>query len=142
MIKASYIVIVLVAVYLLYNLDQQKIQQKVTAVDQSGEGLYKQFCLSCHQPDGNGVRGMYPPLAGNPTITGPADSVITIVLKGLQGPIEVNGREYNQVMPAQDYLTDKQIADILTFIRSSWGNKAGPVKQEQVAKIRKTAKKP
>jgi mono/diheme cytochrome c family protein len=140
MIKASYLLFLLIPGYLLYSQYQQKVQPQKSSGDQSGEALYKQYCLTCHQPDGNGVRGMFPPLAGNPVITGPADTVIKVVLKGLQGPIEVNGREYNQVMPAQDYLTDKQIADILSFIRSSWGNKAPVVKPEQVAKIRKEKK--
>ncbi len=122
--------------------DQKKtIQQKTEKPDQSsGDQLYIKYCLTCHQPDGNGVRGMYPPLAGNQKITGPTSDLITIVLFGLEGPIEVNGREYNQVMPAQGYLEDKQIADVLTYIRRSWGNKATPVKSQEVAKIRKAGK--
>jgi len=110
------------------------------AADQSGQQLYIKYCLTCHQADGAGVRGMFPPLAENEKITGSSKDLITIVLFGLEGPIEVNGKEYNQVMPAQDYLEDKQISDILTFIRTSWGNKASPVKPEEVEKIRKEGK--
>lgn len=108
----------------------------------TGEQLYAKYCLACHQADGNGVRNLFPPLAGNEKITGSPKDPITIVLFGLTGPIEVNGKEYNQVMPAQDYLTDKQIADVLTFIRSTWGNKASSVKPEDVGKIRKAGKPP
>jgi mono/diheme cytochrome c family protein len=117
-------------------------QNSKPASGQSGPELFKTYCLSCHQADGNGVRGMYPPLAGNEVVTGPSEKVITIVLFGLEGPIEVNGREYNQLMPSQDYLSDKQVADVLTYVRNSWGNKADQIKPEQVNKIRKMGKKP
>lgn len=106
----------------------------------TGQAEYSKYCLTCHQQDGNGVRSQFPPLAGNEVITGPADSLIRIVLFGLEGPITVKGLEYNQLMPAQDYLTDQQIADVLTYIRSSWGNKAAAVKPEEVAELRKAGK--
>lgn len=108
----------------------------------TGEEEYSKYCLACHQADGNGVRGQFPPLAGNDAITGPADTLIRIVLFGLEGPITVNGQEqnYSQAMPPQDYLTDEQIADVLSFIRNSWGNKAPSVKPENVGEIRKAGK--
>jgi len=106
----------------------------------AGEDEYLKYCLTCHQADGNGVRGQFPPLAANGLVTGSADSLVKIVLFGLEGPIIVNGQQYNQLMPAQDYLTDKQIADVLTYIRSSWGNKADPVSPDLVAEIRKKGK--
>lgn len=106
----------------------------------TGDQLYTKYCLTCHQADGKGVRNMFPPLSGNQKITGPSDDLIKIVLFGLQGPITVNERDYNQPMPAQGYLTDKQISDILTYIRSSWENKAPPIKPEEVSKIRSAGK--
>ncbi|HLP74525.1 MAG TPA: cytochrome c [Bacteroidales bacterium] len=107
-----------------------------------GSDVYTKYCLACHQPDGNGMKGMFPPLAGNDKIKGPANELIPIVLFGLEGTITVNGQEqnYNQVMPAQDYLTDQQIADVLTYIRSSWGNKAPSVSPDEVGEIRKKGK--
>jgi mono/diheme cytochrome c family protein len=96
--------------------------------------------MTCHQADGKGVRGMFPPLAGNAKITGPSSDIITIVLFGLQGPITVNERDYNQPMPAQGYLNDIQIADILNYVRNSWGNKAQPITPRDVGKIRKLGK--
>jgi mono/diheme cytochrome c family protein len=105
-----------------------------------GNQLYIKHCLQCHQNDGKGVRGMFPPLAGNDKIKGPAADIIKIVLFGLEGPITVNERDYNQPMPPQAYLTDKQIADILSYIRNSWGNKAPYVTQADVGKVRKLGK--
>jgi mono/diheme cytochrome c family protein len=119
----------------LQNKSATKTGEQLT-----GHQLFSKYCLSCHQADGAGVRNMFPPLAGNEKITGPSNDLIRIVLFGLEGPIEVNGRAYNQVMPAQDYLNDKQIADVLTYIRNTWGNKASPVKPDEVAKVRKLGK--
>jgi mono/diheme cytochrome c family protein len=102
--------------------------------------LYAKQCLTCHQANGGGVPGMFPPLAGNAKITGPSSDLIRIVLFGLKGPVTVNGKDYNQLMPAQGYLSDKQIAELLTYIRSSWGNKASSVSAEEVGKIRKQGK--
>jgi cytochrome c len=104
----------------------------------TGMQLYSKYCLTCHQTDGTGVRGMFPPLAGNDKVTGAPAELIRIVLFGLQGPVKVNGRDYNQPMPPQGYLSDKQIADILNFIRNNWGNKAPQIKPETVGKERKS----
>jgi mono/diheme cytochrome c family protein len=106
-----------------------------------GSQLYAKYCLTCHQVNGKGVRHMFPPLAGNEKITGKADDLIKIVLFGLQGPITVNETDYNQPMPPQAYLNDKQISDILTYIRSSWGNNAPPILASNVEKIRKQGNK-
>jgi mono/diheme cytochrome c family protein len=105
-----------------------------------GNQLYIKHCLQCHQTDGKGVRGMFPPLAGNEKIKGPATDIIKIVLFGLEGPITVNERDYNQPMPPQAYLTDKQIADILSYIRNSWGNQASNITPADVEKVRKPGK--
>jgi mono/diheme cytochrome c family protein len=102
----------------------------------AGQIEYNKLCLACHQQDGMGVRRQFPPLAGNELVQTQADSVIKVVLLGLQGPVTVNGQQYNQVMPAQSQLTDQQIADILTYIRSSWGNNAPAVSVEEVRKVR------
>lgn len=106
----------------------------------SGSQLYTKHCVTCHQADGKGVRNMFPPLSGNAKVTGNPEDIIKIVLFGLEGPITVNERDYNMAMPPQSYLTDKQIADILTYIRNSWENKAPPVTAGEVLKIRKTEK--
>ncbi len=115
----------------------KKADSTVARTLKAGEKEYLEYCLTCHQPDGNGVRSQFPPLASNELVKGPADSLIKIVLFGLEGPIIVKGLQYNQLMPAQDYLSDQQIADVLTYIRSSWGNNAEPVAPALVAEIRK-----
>jgi mono/diheme cytochrome c family protein len=121
------------------NYDQQADTTRKAKV-LTGNQLYTKYCMTCHQADGRGVRGMFPPLSGNEKVTGASDEIIRIVLFGMEGPIVVNGRDYNQPMPPQGYLSDKQIADILTYVRSSWDNKASAVSPAEVLKARKLGK--
>jgi mono/diheme cytochrome c family protein len=103
----------------------------------AGESLYGQHCASCHGPQGAGV-GPFPPLAGVEWVTGEEDTTIRILLHGLQGRIEVNDRTYNNVMPAFGRrLGNDEIAALLSYIRSSWGNQAEAVSPEDVSEIRR-----
>jgi len=121
--------------------DNSNITSSGFQADKSeGNQQYAKHCLQCHQTDGKGVRGMFPPLAGNDKIKGPATDIIKIVLFGLEGPLTVNEKDYNQPMPPQAYLTDKQIADIVSYIRNSWGNQASNVTPADVDKVRKLGK--
>lgn len=108
-----------------------------------GKRIYNgPYCAPCHQPSGMGTPGTFPPLAGSEWVTaeGPG-RIIRIVLNGLTGPIEVAGQQYNNTMlPWRDTLKDEEIAAVLTFIRSEWGNKAPPVTPDQVAKVREATK--
>jgi mono/diheme cytochrome c family protein len=109
-------------------------KMKTTKVMASSNGLavYTTNCSTCHQSDGKGAIG--PPLAGNPVVTGDASKVIHIVNTGLTGTISVNGKTFNGTMPAwKGTLSTSDIAAVITYIRSSWGNKAGPVTAAQVA---------
>jgi len=102
-----------------------------------GAKVYAASCSVCHQPNGQGLAGVFPPLAGSDWISGDADILAALVLHGLQGSVVVNGTTYNGVMPPQGgVLEDPQIAAVLTHVRSSWGNKAEPVTAEAVEKIR------
>ncbi len=101
-----------------------------------GKELYAKHCLPCHQAEGSGVPGMFPPLVNTEKVIGQPDSLIRIVLFGLKGPTEVAGQIYTQEMPAAGHLTDPEVAEILTWIRSSWGNKATAVTSKRVAEIR------
>jgi mono/diheme cytochrome c family protein len=101
-------------------------------------------CNTCHQANGVGVPGVYPPLAGSEWVTGSAERVIRIVLYGLQGPIKVKGVEFPGAAPMPSFgkvagsgynWSDDKIAAVLTYIRSEWGNEAGPITPEQVAAI-------
>ncbi|RRB01169.1 cytochrome c [Larkinella rosea] len=101
-----------------------------------GQQVYEQYCLACHQADGGGVPNLNPPLKQSDWVTGDKTRLINVILKGLQEPIEINGDTFDNVMPAHDFLSDKEISDVLTFIRSSFGNKAEAVSAEDVKKVR------
>lgn len=119
--------------------------QKPKAVDMVafGRKQYNLACVTCHQPDGNGQPGMYPPLAGSEWVTGSEERVARIVLHGLTGPITVKGQTFSGAVQMPMFAKggsynwrDDQIAAVLTFIRQEWGNKAGPITPEKVAEIR------
>jgi mono/diheme cytochrome c family protein len=107
----------------------------------AGKRLYNQVCATCHQLNGQGVSGAFPPLAGVDWVTGDEATLIRILLHGLQGPIEVKGNVYNGVMPAFGQgsaynWNDERISHVLTYIRAEWGNAASPITAEQVTAIR------
>lgn len=100
--------------------------------------LYVATCASCHQADGKGVAGSFPPLAGSSIVTGDLALLIHIVKYGLTGPVQVGGMSYNGMMPAwSPQLSDADIASTLTYIRASWGNDASAVTAEQVSAVSK-----
>jgi mono/diheme cytochrome c family protein len=108
------------------------------ALAKLGKRVYTTNCASCHTPTGLGVAGQYPPLAGSSWVTEKPYHLVALVLHGLQGEIVVNGNKYNNAMPAWGkQLNDKQMAAVLTYIRSEWGNKAAPITPAQVAVVRK-----
>ena len=110
-------------------------QGKVNSL--SGQQLYQKYCLTCHQSDGGGVPRMTPPLFGTDYTTGDKKRLISIVLNGLNEPIEVQDENYFSPMASFSYLTDKEIASILTYVRTHFGNKAGPVTDKEVTAVRK-----
>jgi glucose/arabinose dehydrogenase/mono/diheme cytochrome c family protein len=97
-----------------------------------GEKIYRTYCGSCHQRNGEGASGRFPPLAKSPWVTGDKKTLINIVLKGMEGPIEVNGETYNATMPQHSFLSDPQIANVLNFIRQNFENKASEIRAEEV----------
>lgn len=101
-----------------------------------GKRVFDTTCIACHQATGQGVPGQYPPLAGSEWAQGPEERVIRIVLHGLNGPIKVEGKEFNNVMAPLGALRDDQIANAISYVRNSWGNKASIVTADAVAKIR------
>jgi mono/diheme cytochrome c family protein len=99
-----------------------------------GETVYAANCSSCHGVGGTGQPGVFPPLANNPVVTGPADKVIEIVNNGLNSKITVNGSEYQGLMPGwKQPLTPAQIAGVITYIRTTWGNQGSPVTAADVS---------
>ncbi|WP_121354591.1 c-type cytochrome [Flavisolibacter nicotianae] len=105
-----------------------------------GKTVYSQFCLSCHQADGSGVPNMNPPLIKTKWVLGPKTVLIQQVLKGSQGKVEIDGDTFHNTMPAQAQLTDQQIADVLSFVRNSFGNKASMVTPAEVKVVRAKTK--
>ena len=104
-----------------------------------GKKVFSANCQTCHQANGLGVSGQYPPLAGSEFTTGGSRRMAMIVLKGLQGPVTVKGQQFGTAVmqPWDKTLTDKQIADVMTYERTEWGNSASPVTPEQIAAFRK-----
>jgi mono/diheme cytochrome c family protein len=107
------------------------------AVMEAGKAAFMQ-CMACHGADANGVPGLAPPLAGSEWVTGPVENPIRIVLRGLGGPIQVKGVDYNLPAPMMSlaHLPDDQIAAVLTYVRNSFGNKASAVTPDQVKAFR------
>ena len=112
------------------------------AARNKGQQVFNFVCVACHQGNGQGLPGQFPPLAGSEWVqTEGAERVIRIVLNGLSGPIEVKGQSFNNVMPPwKGTLNDEQIAHVLSFVRKEWGNNAGTVTPEEVAKVRQQIK--
>ena len=108
----------------------------LTATLARGQKVYKNVCITCHMADGGGVPNMNPPLIKTEYVLGDKARLAHIVLAGLAEPIEIDGNEYKQHMPAQDYLSDQEIADVLTYVRNSFGNKASLVRAAEVKAVR------
>lgn len=107
----------------------------------AGEKLYKTYCIACHQANGQGLPGAFPPLTKSEYVTGDPTHPIQFVLHGLQGEITVNAQKFNSIMPGLGVtLTDQQISDVLTFVRSAWGNDASAVTPDQVKAVRQEHK--
>ncbi|MFN2377759.1 MAG: copper-containing nitrite reductase [Candidatus Binatia bacterium] len=104
-----------------------------------GERVFNRTCMACHQSNGQGLPAIFPPLAEADYLMADRERAIHIVIKGLQGEIEVNGKKYNQVMTPQN-LADDEIASVLTFVMNSWGNEAEMITPDEVARVRATAK--
>jgi len=102
------------------------------------------MCFTCHQQNGEGLAGQFPPLAGSDWVLGDKSRLIKISMYGLMGEIEVNGVKYNNVMAPPGIppgsLTDEQIANVLTYIRNDWGNSASAVSPDEVATVRASLK--
>ncbi|MCY7349659.1 MAG: cytochrome c [Cytophagaceae bacterium] len=113
---------------------------KSESVADSGKVIYDTYCLSCHQANGAGVPRLNPPLAKTDWVLGDKTRLIGVLLNGLDEEVEINGETYANAMPAHNFLTDKQIADVLTFVRTNFGNQASAVMPEEVKEVRSKKK--
>ena len=102
-----------------------------------GKQVYATTCAACHQATGEGVAGVFPPLVGSEWVTGDESKLALIILHGVTGPIEVAGETYNGMMPPWGgTMKDADIAAVITYVRSAWGNKAAPITAAKVASLR------
>ena len=100
-----------------------------------GKKVFLTSCFACHMPTGEGLPAVFPPLAKSDFLAADKDRAIKIVLKGLIGPITVNGKPFNNMMPPQE-VSDDQAADVLTYVMNSWGNDFGTVMPADVKRVR------
>ena len=110
-------------------------EPEAVLADHPGKKVYDMACLPCHQADGNGVPGMHPPLRQTDWVTGDKERLIRIVVEGMEGEIEVHGQVYNSIMAPLAHLSPREIADVLTYVRGSFGNSASEVTVEEVTEV-------
>ena len=99
-----------------------------------GKKVFLTSCFACHMADGKGLPNVFPPLAGSDFLKADKDRAVRVVTKGLSGPITVNGKPFNNLMPPQQF-SDEQIADVLTYVLNSWGNDFGTVSVADVKRV-------
>lgn len=116
-------------------------ERKQAGAKVDGAALYASLCVACHQASGQGLPGVFPPLAGSEWVQGKDSTVAAILLHGITGELTVKGTKFNGAMPPfKEQLNDDQIAAVLTYIRSQWGNTGAAVEADTVAKVREEHK--
>jgi len=132
----------------LASMEERKSRTYIKTPDEKADNLllkkpldamaiYITHCTGCHQDSGLGEPYRFPPIANSDWVNGPADRLIKVVLQGQQGEILVNGETFNQAMPSFSFLTDAELAEVITFIRTNFGNQAGRIDVGDVEKVRK-----
>ncbi|NEU08464.1 cytochrome c [Flavihumibacter sp. R14] len=140
MIRIKKALLLLILIF-LSRLSQAQEKTAPASPRLTGKAIYTQHCMTCHQVDGAGAQNMIPPLIKTDYVLGDKAQLIKILLNGMNGEIKVNGDMYSNEMPSQAFLTDKEIAAVLTYVRNSFGNKASVVTSGEVKKTRATIKK-
>jgi nitrite reductase (NO-forming) len=102
-----------------------------------GQAVYSRTCIACHQPTGMGIPPVFPPLAGSEWIAKSSSIAVRNITNGMQGPVIVKGMTYNSMMPPVAGLTDKDIADVVTYVNNSFGNTGATVTEAEVTAIKK-----
>jgi nitrite reductase (NO-forming) len=102
----------------------------------AGQELFAGTCSVCHQANGAGLPGVFPPLAKSDFLAADPKRAMDVVLRGLSGKLKVNGADYDSVMPPMNQLTDDEVANILTYVLNSWGNPGGQISTDDVKKHR------
>jgi nitrite reductase (NO-forming) len=101
-----------------------------------GQAVYSRTCIACHQPTGAGLPPVFPPLAGSEWVAMDASVAVRNIVQGMVGPVTVKGATYNGMMPPVGGVTDKDIADVITYVRNSFGNSGAEVTEAEVKAIK------
>lgn len=126
-------------VFMMFACDsKEEIKRKQYYVD--GQALYKTHCANCHQEKGEGLAGLYPPIAGSDFLTKNKELILCSMRNGLMDTITVNGKLYHQPMPANSQLQALDVAEIATFIYNEWGGEKTITEVKDVQKILTTCK--
>ena len=124
----------------LFSCDsQEEVKRKQYYID--GQVLYKTHCANCHQENGQGLAGLYPPIAGSDYLIKNKESILCSMRNGLQDTIVVNGKSYHQPMPANTQLQALDVAEIATYIYNEWGNEKVITDVKTVGKVLEKCKK-
>lgn len=118
------------------KVSHRAVSNSLASSIKRGQLVYNQHCLSCHQVDGGGVPNMNPPLIKTSYILGDRIRLINVVLNGFSQNVDIDGESYSNNMPAHNFLKDQEIADVLTYVRNSFTNKAAPVSVTLVKLVR------
>lgn len=138
-LRSGLLLVVLVFAFSISNAQVKKKTHSAgssAAVMARGKIVYTNICLACHMADGGGVQNMNPPLINTSYVLGDKTTLIKIVLNGFKEDVEINGKTYSNNMTPHNDLKDQQIADVLTYVRKSFGNKASAVTAAEVSKVR------
>ena len=141
------------SVYLGDKAKDLKVVSQVTAAAEqgtltleqqikAGEALFTGTCSVCHQPNGQGLEGVFPPLAGSDLLAHEPRRAMQIVLNGLSGAVTVNGKVFNSIMPPMSQLNDDELANILTFVTHAWGNQGYRYSAQELAATRRATPRP
>lgn len=126
---------------LLHLKTPDKIKDNLSGgIADAGQKIYNIYCIACHQGDGKGDGSRFPSLVESDWVSGDVNRLISILLNGLEGPISVNGKPFNGLMPKQDFLTDEEIAKVLTYIRVNFNNNASAIGSREVTRLRRKLK--
>jgi len=120
---------------------QVRHQFGLSASVANGKKFYLQYCVTCHQADGKGVPTLNPPLINTSYVLGDKIKLIQIVLNGFNEDVQINGQTYSNNMTPHAFMKDQEIADVLTYVRNSFGNKASQVSVKLVKNVRSMNKK-
>lgn len=104
-----------------------------------GQQIFNANCVACHQVSGKGLPGVFPPLDGSEWVNGDARTLANIVLHGITGEIDVAGQRYKGAMPAFNQLSDSELAEVLSHVRSTWSNRSAPIHSDLIAAERKSS---